>query len=196
MELSGVGEPARLAAWANTTGFRLDGIVVAADADQIVELAGRRYVGDTVRAQLMAADLVVLTKTDLADRPALARRFVERSTAAPVFDGARLDPMALFGVGGAEPMLRPPGPDRHGPDRHRPDRHGPESVDVSGLRRAELAAIVDGLDDDVVRAKGVIRCVDVPALVEVQVVGRRRVLRERPDLSTGHDVLVVIRQPA
>ena len=73
------------APWASTTGFRLDGIVVAADADQIVELADRRYVGDTIVEQLRAADLVLLTKTDLAaDGGSGARALVRSCTSAPV----------------------------------------------------------------------------------------------------------------
>ena len=54
MELSGVGEPARVAPWASTAGFRLDGIVVVADADQIVDLSSREYVADTIAAQLVS----------------------------------------------------------------------------------------------------------------------------------------------
>lgn len=186
MELSGVGEPARLAAWANTAGFRLDGIVVMADADQIVELAARRFVGDTVRSQLASADLVVLSKTDLALDVGAARRFVAEWTEAPVVDSTDVDPAVLFGIGGVAPAY---------PDDVRPDRHRVETVEVPEVLRAELAALVDGLPGEVIRAKGLVRCVDVPSPVEVQVVGRRRTLRDRPDLVDGHGAIVVIRTP-
>lgn len=59
MELSGVAEPARVAPWAATTGYRLDGIVVTADAEQIDAQLTDELVGDSVRAQLVSADLVV-----------------------------------------------------------------------------------------------------------------------------------------
>ena len=173
MELSGVAEPARVAPWANTTGFRLDGIVVVADADQIVELASRRFVADTVQAQLAAADLLLLTKTDLAaDGGAAARRFVARHSDAPVLDAAVCDPNVVFGAGGSLPEVPVAG---GGPG------HTAEVVDVDEVTIAALTALVDGID--AIRAKGVVRCTDVGHPVEVQVVGRRRVVRERRDLS-------------
>lgn len=196
MELSGVAEPARLAPWASTTGFRLDGIVVVADADQIVELADRRYVGDTIRTQLASADLVLLAKTDLAaDGGDAARRFVRTAGAdpsVPVLDAVAADPRAVFGVGtgraaeGSEPST----PHDVG--------HAVSVVDASGLTRDELDGLVAGLPATVVRAKGLVRCVDADDPLEVHVVGRRRVVRVRRDLravSPGDpsvDALVVI----
>lgn len=188
MELSGVGEPARLAPWANTTGFRLDGIVVLADADQIVELAERRYVGDTVKAQLSAADLVLLTKTDLVDDPAHATRFVISVSDAPIHDAGSVDPTIVFGVGSGRV------PEPSAGHEHRRGHHAVTTVDAVGLTRAELVALVEGLGADVVRAKGVIRCTDVDHPVEVHVVGRRRSVRVRADLPTvaATDAVVVV----
>ncbi|MEZ5227001.1 MAG: GTP-binding protein [Acidimicrobiales bacterium] len=68
VELSGVAEPHRVAPWASTPGFRLDAIVVCVDAERIGHQLADRWLADTVRAQL-PADLIVLTKTDLVDRP-------------------------------------------------------------------------------------------------------------------------------
>lgn len=188
MELSGVGEPARLASWANTTGFRLDGIVVVADAEQIVELADRRYVGDTVRAQLGAADLVLLAKTDLVDDPRPAARFVATIAAAPVHDARRVDPGIVFGAGSGQL----PGPSAGHAE------HVVSTISLVEPTKAELQQAVDGLGPHVVRAKGLIRCVDADHLVEVHVVGRRRNLRERPDLAphSATDALVVVTVPA
>ena len=90
MELSGVGEPARVAPWASTAGFRLDGIVVVADADQIAELIEREYLGDTIAAQLRSADIVLLTKTDLAaDAGAAARSLIGVRSRAPIIEVTR-----------------------------------------------------------------------------------------------------------
>lgn len=187
MELSGVAEPARVAPWANTTGFRLDGIVVAADADQIVELAGRRFVADTVRAQLAAADLMVLTKTDLAaDAGAAARRFVARHTDAPVVDGASCGPAVLFGAGGGLPEVSGRG-----------GSHEAALLEVGEITVAELDEVARQIT--AVRAKGLVRCVDVEHPVEVQVVGRRVVLRERRDLATdvaGSTIVVITAGPS
>jgi G3E family GTPase len=185
MELSGVAEPARVAPWAKTTGFELDGIVVAADAEQIADLSARRFVGDTVRTQLESADLVLLTKTDLvADRGVAARRFVARHTGAPIVDASDIEANAVFGRGGAIPDVAAVG-----------DRHETRLVDVAGLTRAELEQVVDSFE--AIRAKGLVRCVDSNAPFEVQVVGRRRSVRLRPDLAhrDTRSVLVVIDLP-
>lgn len=209
MELSGVAEPTRVAPWANTTGFRLDGIVICADADQIVELAARRFVGDTIRTQLAAADLVLLTKTDLAaDDGEVARSFVARLTAAPIVDAGDVEIANVLSVGRSDPrpgstagMPRAdesrgnmPRADESRGNMPRADMHRDMTIDVGGRSFAELERLVDGLGSDVIRAKGIAGCTDRAHPVEVHVVGARRELRERPDLSldTATDVLVTI----
>ncbi len=74
LEASGVGIPSAIAATVSLlAGYELDGIVVLADAETVEASAGDRYMGDTVRAQLGEADLVILNKADLVDAAALAR---------------------------------------------------------------------------------------------------------------------------
>lgn len=66
IEASGVADPAKIAL--HGTAFaqlRLDGIVAVADAETIVRRSHDKYVGDVVMCQLAAADLIVLSKTDL-----------------------------------------------------------------------------------------------------------------------------------
>jgi G3E family GTPase len=187
MELSGVGEPARIAPWANTAGFRLDGIVVAADADQIIEMAQRRFVGDTIREQLRTADLVLVTKTDVAvDRGDAARQFLTTLTTAPLIDTADLAANmvadVVLGIGGSTGG----GASATGEQPTAIDHHHAGLIDVSGLTRSALEQVVSCLGPEVIRAKGVIRCVDSPDLLEVQVIGSRRSVRARPDLvATG-----------
>ena len=66
IEASGVADPRRIARYAQAIpGLRLDGIIVLADAELIRRQARDKYVGDTVLQQLQAADLIVLSKTDL-----------------------------------------------------------------------------------------------------------------------------------
>ncbi len=65
IEASGVADPAQVAAYGHTPGLRLDAVVVLADAEQVRRLANDRWVADTVRGQLGAADLLVLNKIDL-----------------------------------------------------------------------------------------------------------------------------------
>ncbi|HZX85133.1 MAG TPA: GTP-binding protein, partial [Reyranella sp.] len=71
VEASGVADPARIAGYAGChPRLCLDGIVVLADAETVRARAGDRYVGDVVRQQLSAADLIVLSRTDLLDSQA------------------------------------------------------------------------------------------------------------------------------
>lgn len=190
MELSGVGEPARVAPWASTAGFRLDGIVIVADADQIVELSRREYVGDTIGAQLTAADLVLLTKTDLAaDGGAAARALVVRHAPAPIIEVRRgvVDVDVVLGVDRSDVGLSSA--------TRRVGSYETAVVDIGSPTLAELERLLADLPANVIRAKGLIRCADVEVPVEAHVVGSRRTVRHRPDLdaSDASDVLVLIR---
>lgn len=72
IETSGVADPGAVAAYAHRRGYRLDLVVVLADAEQIEANLADRYVGETVRRQLAAGDVVVLNKIDLVDDTAPA----------------------------------------------------------------------------------------------------------------------------
>ena len=68
VEASGVSDPRRIAQVARAgAGFSPEATLVVVAADQIETLARDRYVGDTVIAQLAAADLLILNKMDLVD---------------------------------------------------------------------------------------------------------------------------------
>jgi len=180
MELSGVGEPARVAPWASTAGFRLDGVVVVADADQIVDLSSRQYVGDTISAQLVAADLVLLSKTDLADDGgAAARSLINGHTSAPVLEvlDGDVDIDLVLGTGRDQAAVSP--------ISGRPGRYDTSVIELGAATRQELVDLVEALPADVVRAKGLVWCDDLDAPVEVHVVGRRRTIRLRRDLPVG-----------
>lgn len=66
IEVSGVGEPGKLASWSTYPGYNRGGVLVCADAAKLSRLAVDAYVGDTIRNQLAAADVVLLTKADVA----------------------------------------------------------------------------------------------------------------------------------
>jgi G3E family GTPase len=178
MELSGAAEPARVAPWSNTTGFRLDGIVVAVDAEQFPDQLARRYVGDTVAAQVGAADVLMVTKTDLVDRASVdrVRSLVREHSAAPLIEAApgRAPIGAVFGldrIGAA------------GGPRAEPGEAPPVStsiVDLGGMDRAVVERVLDALPPTVVRAKGLVAW-DGEVHV-VHVVGPRKRIDRRPDL--------------
>ena len=71
IEASGVADPWKIAqigfaASTVTGGFRLDAIIVLADALNLAAHLADKYVGESVARQFARADLVLLTKTDLA----------------------------------------------------------------------------------------------------------------------------------
>lgn len=65
-EVSGVGNPGQLAAWQDFPGFSPGPVLVCAAATAVHGLLHNEYVGDTAALQLAAADVVLVTKTDLA----------------------------------------------------------------------------------------------------------------------------------
>ncbi|MDN5853192.1 MAG: GTP-binding protein [Actinomycetia bacterium] len=66
-EVSGVGDPAQLRAWSTYPGFRPGGVLVCVDAVATVERLHDEYVADVVAAQIRAASLLAVTKTDVAN---------------------------------------------------------------------------------------------------------------------------------
>lgn len=68
IEASGVSDPGKIAQFGiSNPWFRLDGIIVVADAETIRHWAVDNYMGDTVMQQLRAADIIVLNKMDLVN---------------------------------------------------------------------------------------------------------------------------------
>ena len=65
--MSGVADPAVASAWATVAPFEPSGVVVLAAADSVREMAQDRYVGGEVIRQLVGADLILLTKSDLCE---------------------------------------------------------------------------------------------------------------------------------
>lgn len=169
IEASGVADPARLADWALVPGLALDAIVVLADATTVARRAGDRYVGDTVRRQLAAADVLVLTKIDLADEPtSVAAESLVRSLAPGAVVVRNEGSVAVA-------VLRDPGPSSRTVPGHPMHEHHDEvhctattstvlAVDRAGLRVALSGA--PGL----VRAKGIVRCPDRDGTLETLLV--------------------------
>ena len=65
-EVSGVGDPGQLAQWREFPGFAPGPVLVCADATAARRLLRDEFVGDTVARQLKSAEVVLLTKTDVA----------------------------------------------------------------------------------------------------------------------------------
>jgi G3E family GTPase len=178
VEASGIADPAPLAAWGTFTGFAPGPTVVCADVTSLARRLRDRYVGDVVRVQLERADVLVLTRCDVAD-PAVAERAgvlvaevaplarLVRSTGGDVVAADLLDgppPAAATAMAGPPSVPADPA---HG--------HVSRTVTFDGpVDLALLAATLGGLPSGIVRAKGFVRDAREPARrVVVQLASRQ-----------------------
>jgi G3E family GTPase len=166
VEASGVADPGRIADL-GVLDERLsrDGVVVVADAAEIRARASDRRVGDTVRRQLEAADLIVLNKIDLADDVAAMRCWLSTHSTAPVLEAHHCEvPLdLLFGLDRRGASGKPTPSDSFRSWSY----NWPEPVD----RDALLEVLQDGA---VMRGKGIVRFRDSPDRRSVvHLVGKR-----------------------
>ncbi|AUI50898.1 CobW family GTP-binding protein [Arthrobacter crystallopoietes] len=190
-EVSGVGDPGQLAMWRDFPGFSPGPVLVCADATAVRRLLKDEYVGDTVARQLAAAEVVLVTKTDLALTAEIEDAAEACHAAAPRARLILQDP-ADPGTTAAEALAAPVPEadddvvsfggktDRHGGTDHAETHVStalecPEPVDVDALTRA-LGAQANLL----VRAKGVVQDNDW-TWHEIQLAGGRVDVRPRSD---------------
>lgn len=183
VELSGVAEPERMLPWGASAGFTLDGLVVVVGADQLTEGDDLpEWVRNHLRKQVAAADLLILSRTDLVSPATASRALAELDDLAPGTPVYRAGPDQL-GSGALGRFLALGGREPHGPPLAAPiqpslfDAHQTRVVPVPpGLSQVGLTAWLDAQLDaatgTVVRAKGVAHTVDLGPVL-IQVVGRR-----------------------
>ena len=182
VELSGVADPSRVLPWGRTAGFKLDGLLTLVAADQILELTERHDIGQMVRAQVSAADMAAITKLEVdgaASEDVLRDHLTEIGGDVPVIDAADGSLITtLLRIGG-----RRPGGVADVPESTLFDQHevGQIALDQP-ISVADVEAILDGLDESVMRAKAVFVDPDGAAWT-VQVVGRRRTITPLPDVE-------------
>lgn len=196
IEASGVADPGSVAAYAHGPGLTLDAVVVVVDVETVQERASDRYVGDTVLAQLSAAEIVVANKIDLVDddRVEHVRTWLAQAApAAVIVDAvdAAVARAVLFGRTTGEARRG------HGPlDPARSARGGGAEETYQqwswrsekNLDRAAVEQLMADLPAGVVRAKGILWLTEAPDQPMVlQRVGRRWTLRpvRRPTSPTG-----------
>jgi G3E family GTPase len=183
VEVSGVGEPGKVAQWARTPGFRPDGVLVVVDGSRIREQLADPRIGQTVAGQVADAGLIVLTHGDLLDATDLTA--VERSlaqlSAAPILRSP-VDPALLFGLEpapvtgdtDAHPAPAPAHAPAHAPaPAHAHANHVTWSLTLARpVPRATLELWQSVRPKGVVRAKGIVRLADAPDVrTIVQLVG-------------------------
>ncbi len=201
IEGSGVADPARIATYAAChPDLVLDGIIVVADPQTVRRRASDKYVGDVVLQQLRAADLVILSRTDVASPEVVREATGWLSTVAP---RTRVQPapgpdraasLLVIGADGGEAGDGTPAREAaaHGIDfaTWRFSAHRP--IDGKALRRA-----LDDLPAWILRSKGVLSLLGDPSRRHVlQGIGRRWslspvVLDEEPLRSTRSEVIVI-----
>jgi G3E family GTPase len=151
VETTGVAEPDALIfdIQENVPQVRLDGVVTVADADAMV-----RYprLGQTGRAQIEAADIILLNKVDLVPAEELAEvtaRLRQLNEDAPLLPTRRcqVDPDVLLGISQEHDVVPP----QH---RHQPSLESFSYHSAATLERNCFEAFVEGLSPAVVRAKG------------------------------------------
>ncbi|MDW3218595.1 MAG: CobW family GTP-binding protein [Acidimicrobiales bacterium] len=191
LELSGVADPARVAPWADSDGFRLDGIAVLVDAEQFLDRLDDPATGPPVATQAAAADLFVLSKLDLADADQAAQtraRLAADHPGVPVLAAEDAIATASF----LDLGTRRPGGVADTPMPALFDAH---DVDVRPvprpIERADYEAMIAALPDDVLRAKGIAETPDGTRLL-AQVVGRRRVVTELPQAESQEPTGLVV----
>ncbi|MGI9602490.1 MAG: CobW family GTP-binding protein [Acidimicrobiales bacterium] len=172
IEASGVADPAAVAAWAHTEPFRPGGVIVLAGADSIDRQIDDRVIGRSVRTQLDAADLVVVSKADRVDAATLAAvagRLAAR-TGAPLLTSARgdVDPELILTIEGAADR-RADGPT----DGHTEPYRAASWRSATPVDPALVETFVAELDPRVLRLKGWVHTTEGD-VVDVQVVGRNR----------------------
>lgn len=180
VELSGVAEPGNVLPWGQSAGFMLDGVVIVAAVDQLIDEEMPDWIRTHVERQVAEADLTVLTKTDLAsdDETATAReRLHALAPDIPIVDGSAdvreqgaLGRFLSLGGHRAGDAARVPGPTLF-------DLHDVNTIPVGDrLDHSGIEALLDSvprhIGGRIARAKGVIDTPD--GLVLVQVVGNRR----------------------
>lgn len=194
-EVSGVGDPRRLVTWQEFPGFAPGPVVVCADAVATPQRLRDQYVGDVATRQLAAAEVILVTRTDLAGSEQIERTLEACRAAAPrsrlvVQDGEdpadsareafRRDGEAAgaAGTGAAEAQ----GPD----DLHDDLRdglheglHASATVDDLGAVSVDdVAVVLRRHAHRVARAKGTVRHLD-GRLFEVQLAAGRVEVRGR-----------------
>ena len=207
VEASGVADPGQIAIFGDMPGYVRDAVVVVADAESVRQRAEDPDTGHGVMTQLRAADLLVVSKTDLVDGAALAevrgwlREVVGPSTGiveaafgnvpADVLIGARdVAPRAIAAHDHAGHDHDHAGHDHSHADFETWSFSGEAPLSGAGLVEA-IAAFPEGI----VRAKGILNLREDPSSrYLLQLVGRRySVQPDRPwgDEAPGSRLVVI-----
>ncbi len=199
VEVSGVGQPHKVAQWGHSPGFSPDGIVVLVDPLSVRDLAADRYVGETVIAQVAHANLVVVSRTDVATSSELegTETWLDEVTDATVL---RAPVPAGILVGPDARRVAPGGTPSDRGTETESARH-PEHVTISRrldgpVSRSSIDTWTRARPGGVVRAKGLVRVDDRPDdRTVLQVCGSSTTVGVDGPWDNGDDAVVAIALP-
>ena len=193
IETSGIADPARVADVVRIEpDFTLDGIIVLADASAIRDHLADRYVADSARRQLEGADLIILNKLDLLDRPDDVLTTIRATSPGRPILQARHADIPLDLLFGLSPRGTP------GPTRHEPNLTRWVFTARTPLDRTALQTALQSLPDSILCIKGIVDLADSPLTQTiVQRVGRRWTLEAGASwgLAFRHSDVVVLGTP-
>jgi G3E family GTPase len=155
-------------------GLMIDGVIILADAETIMERADDRYMGDTVRNQLAHADIILLNKSDLVsskELDATSRWLAETVPGCRILPVRRAEVPLEVVVG--QHAQQPPEKIRMPPLWHQTNAYETLAIEIDTPCDPEQLA--DGLTDSalgLLRAKGFVRRSD-GTFATLQIVGRR-----------------------
>lgn len=183
IEASGVADPTTVAAYGHGPGLTLDAVIVLVDAETIRRAVDDKYIGQTVRQQLGAAEVLVVNKSDLVEPDDLAATVAWLAAEWPdafllTTTESRVAPEVLFGRTSTRDWSAESSSHHH-PERTFTTRSVEESDPVS---RAWVEALMADLPEDrTVRCKGLVLLEEDAEMPYVlQRVGRRWTLRRSP----------------
>jgi G3E family GTPase len=208
IEASGVSDPWKIAQVGLVDPvLALDGVVVLADAQSVRAHAEDVLLADTVRRQLVAADLLVLNKADLVSSQTLraTRQWIGgEAPDAWIYETCDGDvPLELLCSLAAKPGASGSRPRRTNrpaaiPGRFHPPDHAHAfsawSFETRSVFSAPaLRALLSDMPRGIVRAKGILRVDEAPGDATVlQFAGRSRMLRRYGPWSAGPSRIVAI----
>lgn len=185
VEASGVADVHNLSQHGYTNELSLSGRIVLVDAETVRAKANDKYVAETVRRQIKAADLLVLNKTDLVSQDDAddIENWLTTYNTCPVIRTTQgavpLDALLGISAQGFED-------DHH---HHHPNYATWQHSTRRAYDRTELECALKQIKD-LLRLKGVVKNQAGGSLV-VQLVGERwEVAARAGDIDTGHLVAI------
>ena len=176
VEASGVADPYQLGQQGRIPGFRLDGVIVLADAETIRKKTKDKYVGETVTRQLRGADLLILNKIDLLDEEdreplrAWSQNLVPNARIITASHGVVPLPL-LLGIDADPDKFSSNMPHTHHHDQEYDSWSYTSETPLDGEKFRET---VKSLPDEILRAKGILYLQENPEKKHIfQLVGKR-----------------------